>query len=265
MYFGLSKPYIAKLKSDETGYTDGFKCGKATATSITPSQNEKEVYGDNEIAEYVSIFKNAEVTLETTTIPQAGIPVMYGHEVDTLNKKVIYKKNDRPNYVGFGFVIAELIDGVTSYTATVLYKVRFTEQGVSYVTSGDTIELKAAALKGIAYSLSGANGVWQNVKTFATEELAEAYVKGELDITPKCTSPVADLASGTYSGPQTVTLTAGAGETIHYTTNGFEPTSASTTYSTAVPVAEDTILKAIAVKVGSADSDVSTYQYVITA
>ena len=52
------------------------------------------------------------------------------------------------------------------------------------------------------------------------------------------------------SDPRTVTITAAAGSSIYYTTDGTEPTSASTAYSAPFTAASTTVVKAIAVKDG---------------
>lgn len=55
------------------------------------------------------------------------------------------------------------------------------------------------------------------------------------------------------------------GATIHYTTDGTEPTSASTIYSNAIVVNEAQTIKAIAIKDGMTNSNVATAEYTIKA
>lgn len=75
-------------------------------------------------------------------------------------------------------------------------------------------------------------------------------------------TPVASVKSGTYATTQTVSLTcATSGATIHYTTNGFEPTVDDAAYTTSISVATDIILKAKAIKTGMADSATMTETY----
>lgn len=59
--------------------------------------------------------------------------------------------------------------------------------------------------------------------------------------------PVFSLASGFYSGAQSVTITCpDATATIRYTTNGASPTAASPTYTGPIPINSTTILRAVA-------------------
>ncbi len=77
-------------------------------------------------------------------------------------------------------------------------------------------------------------------------------------------APTFSVATGYYATSQNVTLTAAAGASIYYTTDGTLPTVASTAYSTAIPVATTTTLYAIAV-VGGGVSPIATAIYTIPA
>lgn len=99
------------------------------------------------------------------------------------------------------------------------------------------------------------------------------YTDDDLDTPPyaiyypkknKVVKPVANVKGGTYSSSQNVTLsTTTAGATIRYTTNGFEPSAASSEYTSAISITVDTILKAKAIKDGIADSETMTEVYII--
>ena len=74
------------------------------------------------------------------------------------------------------------------------------------------------------------------------------------------------LVAGTYTGAQSVTLTAGAGEKIYYTTNGTTPSAANgTEYSSAISIAATCALRAIAIKADMNNSEVATYEYIIAS
>jgi hypothetical protein len=77
-------------------------------------------------------------------------------------------------------------------------------------------------------------------------------------------APVFSPAAGTYTGPQSVTITdATAGTNIYYTTDGSTPTTSSTMYMGAIWQSTTQTLKAIAVKTGSTNSAVTTAAYTI--
>jgi hypothetical protein len=84
--------------------------------------------------------------------------------------------------------------------------------------------------------------------------------------TLEAAQPGYSIASGTYSSEQKVTISDPTpGATIYYTTNGTEPTTASTKYSVAIAVQANTTIKAIAVKTGYTTSAVSAATYVMEA
>lgn len=77
-------------------------------------------------------------------------------------------------------------------------------------------------------------------------------------------TPVFSLASGTYTSPQTVSITSvTAGAEIRYTTNGNEPTSSSTLYQAPLTISSSTTIKAKAFKSGMTNSSTATATYTI--
>jgi hypothetical protein len=84
--------------------------------------------------------------------------------------------------------------------------------------------------------------------------------------TIKAATPSLSLAGGTYFNTQTVAMsTATAGATIHYTTDGSTPTTASAVYTGPISVTESMTLRAIAVGSGIAPSDVASATYTLKA
>jgi predicted cupin superfamily sugar epimerase len=78
-------------------------------------------------------------------------------------------------------------------------------------------------------------------------------------------NPAFSPAGGSYSLPQSVTITASAaGATIYYTTNGSTPTTSSTQYTGAISVSATTTVKAIATATGFSTSAVASATYTIS-
>lgn len=147
--FGLSRPIIAKLNVQTGKYSDAFKCGKAINTSITPNYNKASLYADNAQQEEVSEFKNAAVELGVDTLPVKAATIMFGHKIDKDGVE-INNTNDSGEYVGYGFITAEKVSGVTRYRACLLTKVKFEEGAESYQTKGDSITFQTPTLSGTA-------------------------------------------------------------------------------------------------------------------
>ncbi|MET3290915.1 UNVERIFIED_CONTAM: uncharacterized protein YjdB [Brevibacillus sp. OAP136] len=79
-------------------------------------------------------------------------------------------------------------------------------------------------------------------------------------------APVAtpDPAGGPVARGASVEITSGtAGASIYYTTNGDDPTTSSTLYSSPVVVEDDLTIKAIAVSTGKLDSEIMSKSYTI--
>ena len=77
-------------------------------------------------------------------------------------------------------------------------------------------------------------------------------------------TPTFSPAAGTYASAQSVELnTTTAGATIYYTTDGTDPTTSSSVYSSAISVSTTTTIKAIAVKEGMDNSTVASATYTI--
>ena len=179
--YGLARPYIGKLDVATGTYSNGFRCGKAVNTDITPNYNEGSLFGDNQLQEYVKEFKDADVNLGVTELPLKSADTVFGHTVNQEKKSITYKASDDSNYVGYGIYANEMVNGVKSYVGVFLPKVKFTEAAESYSTKGDAIEFKTPTLAGKAYALE--NGVWKERQIFETEEEVQAWLEGKVEIT----------------------------------------------------------------------------------
>ncbi|MCQ2307677.1 MAG: chitobiase/beta-hexosaminidase C-terminal domain-containing protein [Bacteroidales bacterium] len=91
----------------------------------------------------------------------------------------------------------------------------------------------------------------------------DLFVQGG-EVTPTVMTPTFSVASGTYYEEIDVEIsTSTTGATIHYTTDGTEPTATSAVYTGAIHVANNMTIKAIAIKEGYDNSNVATAEYVI--
>ena len=76
--------------------------------------------------------------------------------------------------------------------------------------------------------------------------------------------PLFSPAAGTYTEPQTVTVSCSdETATIYYTTDGTAPTADSRVYSGPITIESTTVLKAVAIAVDGEESKVATAKYVI--
>lgn len=83
-------------------------------------------------------------------------------------------------------------------------------------------------------------------------------------ILPPASVPVFSPPSGTYNEAQSVTITSTTeGATIYYTTDGSDPTTASSVYTSPITVTVNTTIKAFAIKSGLDGSAIDSASYVI--
>lgn len=87
---------------------------------------------------------------------------------------------------------------------------------------------------------------------------------------PDCSSPAQvktptfSVSEGSYIENQSVTISCATdGATIYYTTDGNDPTTSSSTYSSALSITSTTTVKAMAVKSGLTDSEIASATYTI--
>ena len=104
----------------------------------------------------------------------------------------------------------------------------------------------------------------------ATAAESELYNEGsasyELEVLApgKVATPAFSPTAGEYTAAQSVEITCSTEDAlIYYTTDGTDPTAASTAYTAAIAVGETMTIKAIAVKEGMTDSEIATAAYTI--
>ena len=114
------------------------------------------------------------------------------------------------------------------------------------------------------YSYEGTVGTWTGTAASVEFTAETAQVRAtQIVVTVSggdnpdfVAKPTIKPATGTYYAAQEVTITAGDGAAIYYTTNGSNPTANSIAYTAPFMVSETTTVKAIAVK-GSYSSEVT--------
>ena len=128
--FKASLPVFAPIKSETDSaitYENGAFVGKMVKTEVKPNKVEGSLYADDALAEYETEFKDADITLETSTIPVEVFVSMFGETKtegtgSTTPKPVVLtsKAGDAPVYGGYGFVSVEVVDGVRKYLTYVV-------------------------------------------------------------------------------------------------------------------------------------------------
>jgi hypothetical protein len=99
--------------------------------------------------------------------------------------------------------------------------------------------------------------IYDRALTTVEREAVEGYLEAKYALGSELAAPQISPGTGTYSTDQSVTISATSGATIRYTTDGTDPTEASTAYSAPFAVTESRTIKAKAYKESFVPSSVS--------
>ena len=239
---------------------------KAIQADTSIQLNEAYVYADDAVAESDKSFRNGTITLGVDDLNDTIQAELLGHTVNAGTGEITAAGTDNNPFVGVGFVSISKKDNAQKFRAIWLPKAQFGEPNETNQTKGESTSFSTPTLTGTV--MVDASGNWKQENSFATLALAKAYLDDKAGITAMCTTPVSSLASGTYTALQAagITLTAGAGETIYYTTDGTTPSATNgTEYTAAIDITETCALRAISTKTLLNNSYVATYEYIISA
>lgn len=192
---GLSKPYYAVYSAAENvvTYANGAVMGKATEANIEINTSDNNnLYGDNAIAETDRQFTSGTLTLSTTDLSQEVSKAILGLKEETLDSitgvtdedvsELIYDDTQAIPYLGVGFIVKKVVNGVTMWRGIVLTKVMFSIPSDAATTQGETITWQVPSLTVTIMRDDSATRMWKREATFTTEAQAEAYIKDRLSI-----------------------------------------------------------------------------------
>lgn len=192
---GLSKPYYAVYAntSGTVSYSNGAVMGKATEANIEIETSEdNNLYADNAIAETDRQFTGGTLTLSTDDLSQEVSKAILGlteQAVGTIDgitdedvQELIYDDTQVTPYLGVGFIVKKVKNGVTAWRGIVLTKVMFSIPSDAATTQGESIEWQVPELTATIMRDDSATHMWKREATFTTEAQAEAYIKDRLDV-----------------------------------------------------------------------------------
>ena len=119
---GLTNIWWAKLTegSDGTASYDGAKnLGKAVSASVSVSNNDAKLYGDDALAESDTSFSNGTITLGVTDDDDSVFAPLLGHSFN--DGEVVKNSADSAPYVGVGRIVTKMVNGAYKYKVEFLY------------------------------------------------------------------------------------------------------------------------------------------------
>jgi phi13 family phage major tail protein len=176
---GYSKPFVA-LYANANGtvtYSGGIPLARGVEVQIAPeAADSTPFYADNTVAEQAGGgFSGGTVTLTVDGLKEAAQKLIMGLPAQTTISDV--KWNDFGDamsipYVGVGFVVRYMEDGVTTYDAVVLTKVQFSVFGTDAATQEDAIEFQTQELEAAIMKDDTTAHNWKRVSEPQTTEAA---------------------------------------------------------------------------------------------
>jgi hypothetical protein len=286
IYSGGTDP---TLKSSVSAYS--FVNGVLSSTPTSQSPDTYSYPGPTP-----TISANGNTNAIVWTLNHNGSAILEAYDATNL-ANLLYTSNQNPTrdgagggeeyivptvangkvYVGaFGTMsVFGLLAGEPSTPAPVI-----TPGSSTFATSVTVTITDAIAGATIYYTTNGtvpttSSAVYSNPLIVSTNETitAIASAAGYLQSAPSSAAytsstspanPVFSLASGTYTGTQTLTITEpNAGTTVYYTVDGAAPTTASLVYTGPLTISASQTVQAIAVAPGPLASSVTSASYII--
>lgn len=236
--------------------------GRLVKADLTVNLASGKLYADDELAESVDEFSSGSLAAETDDIEDAAASAVYGCTVT--DGEVHFKRGDSPPMGGLAYYKVLMRKGVKFFKGFFYPRVKAALGNDTAQTKGDSITFGTSSTTFTIFGSSSDD--WRIWKTFKTEKEAKAWVDEKLAGQEKAATPTATPAAGEVASGATVSLaSATQGATIHYTTDGTEPTGDSPAYSSPVAITEETTIKAIATAEGYTASDVLEAHYTLTA
>lgn len=192
---GFSKPYVALYAAagGTVTYSGGMPLARGVSVEIDLEEgDENNFYADNITAETApGVFTGGSATLTVDGLKAAARRFILGMpepSTITVNGKEVAVDSfgDRMQipYVGVGFLVRYMEDGVTTYAPMVLTKTRFSTPGLSASTQEDSIDWQTEELSVTLMRDDTEEHNWRKVAADqATEAEAEGVLRAMLGVT----------------------------------------------------------------------------------
>lgn len=191
---GYSMPFVA-LYAAANGvvtYSGGIPLARGVDVSLSvEGGSDNDFYADNVKAESDNqTFSSGTLSLTVDGLKEAARKLISGVKTtrkegtgDTAVSFDVYDDKQEMPYVGVGFVVRYMEDGVTTYAPIIIKKVKFSPEGLDAATQEENIEWQTTKLEASIMRDDTANHEWKMIgDDQTTEEAAVAAYK--LVLTP---------------------------------------------------------------------------------
>ena len=186
---GFSLPYVG-LYAESQGavtYTSVQQLARGVEVSIeAEASDDATFYADNIAAEIIpGQFTNGTLTLTVDGLFQSAEKLIQGLDTADTDGWVAYDKNQSTPFVGVGFIVRYLTDGVEKFTPIFLPKCVFKPQKLEAETQGEEIDFQTQELEATIYRDGTEDAAWKYVGAdCATEALALTALQTKMGVTP---------------------------------------------------------------------------------
>ena len=191
---GYSMPFVA-LYAAANGvvtYSGGIPLARGVDVSLSvEGGGDNDFYADNVKAESdTQTFSSGTLSLTVDGLKAAARKLISGVKTtrkegsgDTEISFDVYDDKQEMPYVGVGFVVRYMEDGVTTYAPIIIKKVKFSPEGLDAATQEENIDWQTTKLEASIMRDDTANHEWKMIgDDQTTEEAAVAAYK--LVLTP---------------------------------------------------------------------------------
>lgn len=186
---GYSRPVVASYSAsgNTVTYTNFLSLGRGVDISLDVEVSDvNNFYADNKVAETAGgVFTNGTGTATVDGLSNAAAKLILGlpeTRTVTVGSESVsvqgYTGAEAP-FVGLGYIYRQQMNGVVSYIATVLPKVKFNQPSKSAATQEEDIDWQTQELTFSIFRDDTAAGEWmsESATAFATEDAAYAYLQ----------------------------------------------------------------------------------------
>lgn len=182
---GFSKPYVAIYDPATQEYSDGQILARGVGVSAEIESSDDNIfYADNVAAESdAGRFTGGTVTLTVDGLFAAAEKLIMGLPTAGTDGFMAYDDDQAIPYVGIGFVVRYMSDGVETYTPFVFTKTKFTQLAIDANTMEDEIDWQTQELEATVMRGDDTKHTWKLVGgAESTEAAAEAKIKTKFGI-----------------------------------------------------------------------------------
>lgn len=186
---GYSMPFVA-LYAAANGvvtYSGGIPLARGVDVSLSvEGGSDNDFYADNVKAESNNqTFSSGTLSLTVDGLKEAARKLISGVKTtrkegtgDTAVSFDVYDDKQEMPYVGVGFVVRYMEDGVTTYAPIIIKKVKFSPEGLDAATQEENIDWQTTKLEASIMRDDTANHEWKMIgEDQTTEEAAVAAYK----------------------------------------------------------------------------------------